>query len=127
MGPLVVLDLYVRDPARLTSLDRDELQAVARMTTQELAVTVSGPEFPEDGSNWLEGPDAQRRALVWQAMGLVGIAFGLDATDAIATMRASAIAAGRVVDDVAADILAGRLVPADLRAAPDPDPDGEGG
>jgi hypothetical protein len=94
------------------------------MTTQELAVTVSGPEFPEDGSNWLEGPDAQRRALVWQAMGLVGIAFGLDATDAIATMRASAIAAGRVVDDIAEDIVAGRLVPADLRAAPDRDGDG---
>jgi hypothetical protein len=123
MGPLVVLDLYVRDPTRLTSLDRDELQAVARMTTQELAVTVSGPDFPEDGSNWLEGPDAQRRALVWQAMGLVGIAFGLDAPDAIATMRASAIAAGRVVDDIAEDIVAGRLVPADLRAAPDRDGD----
>jgi hypothetical protein len=57
-------------------------------------------------------------------MGLVGIARGLDATDAIATMRASAIAAGRVVDDVAADILVGRLVPADLRAAPDRDGDG---
>lgn len=127
MGPLVVLDLYVRDPARLTSLDRDDLRDVARVTTQELAVTVSGPEFPDDGSGWMEGPDAQRRARVWQAMGLVGIARGLDATDAIATMRASAIAAGRVVDDVAADILAGRLVPADLRAAPDPDPDGEGG
>ena len=124
MGPLVVLDLYVHDPARLTSLDRDELQAVARMTTQELAVTVSGPEFPEDGSNWLEGPDSQRRALVWQAMGLVGIAFGLDATDAIATMRASAIAADRVVDDIAEDIIAGRLVPADLRAAPDRDGNG---
>ena len=69
----------------------------------------------------MDGPHAQRRANVWQAMGLVGISFGLDATDAIATMRASAIAAGRVVDDVAADIVAGRLVPADLRAAPDRD------
>jgi hypothetical protein len=36
-------------------------------------------------------------------------------------MRASAIAAGRVVDDIAADIVAGRLVPADLRSAPDRD------
>jgi hypothetical protein len=51
-------------------------------------------------------------------MGLVGISFGLDAADAIATMRASAISAGRVVDDVAEDIVAGRLVPADLQAAP---------
>ena len=121
MGPLVVLDLYVRDLAQLTLLDRGDVQDVARVTTQELAVTVTGPEFPDDGSNWMDGPHAQRRANVWQAMGLVGISFGLDATDAIATMRASAIAAGRVVDDVAADIVAGRLVPADLRAAPDRD------
>ncbi len=123
MGPLVVLDLYVRDPAGLTSLDRADVQEVARVTTQELAVTVSGTEFPDDGSNWLESPDAQRRANVWQAMGLIGVSFGLDAADAIATMRASAISGGRVVDDVAEDIVAGRLVPADLRAAPDRDSD----
>jgi hypothetical protein len=123
MGPLVVLDVYVRDPAGLTSLDRADVQEVARVITQELAVTVSGPEFPDDGSSWLEGPDAQRRANVWQAMGLVGISFGLDAADAIAAMRAAAISAGRVVDDVAEDIVAGRLVPADLRAAPDRDRD----
>ena len=91
MGPLVVLDLYVRDPRTLAALDRDDVQLVARATTEELALTVTGPEFPDDGSNWLDGPDARRRANVWQAMGVVGIAFGLDATDAIATMRASAI------------------------------------
>ena len=119
MGPLVVIDLYVRDPATLTGLNRADMHDVALASTQELALTVTGPEFPDDGSNWLDGPDAQRRANVWQAMGLVGITFGLDATDAIAAMRASAIAAGRVVDDVAEDIVAGRLVPADLKAAPD--------
>ncbi|MDP9429624.1 MAG: hypothetical protein M3Q47_12440 [Actinomycetota bacterium] len=118
MGPLVVLDLYVCDLAALTGLDRADVDAVALATTEELAVTVTGPEFPDDGSSWLDGPDARRWAHVWQAMGLVGLAFGLDATDAIATMRASAIAADRVVDDVAEDIVAGRLVPADLRAAP---------
>ena len=123
MGPLVVLDLYVRNPRTLTALDRDDVQLVARATTEELALTVTGPEFPDDGSNWLDGPDARRRANVWQAMGLVGIAFGLDATDAIATMRASAISSARVVDDVAEDILAGRLVPADLKAAPAPEDD----
>src|SRR5918997_3850554 len=33
MGPLVVLDLYVRDPARLTLLDRGDLEYVTRATT----------------------------------------------------------------------------------------------
>ena len=125
MGPLVVLDLYVRDLAQLTSLQRADVQEVARATTEELALTVTGPEFPDDGSSWLDGPDAQQRANVWQAMGLVGLAFGLDATDAIATMRAAAITTGRVVDEVAEDIVAGRLVPGDLQAAPDRD--GQGG
>jgi len=118
MGPLVVLDLYVRDPATLTRLDRADVEVVARATTHELAVTVTGPEFPDDGSGWLDGPDARRRARVWQAMGLVGLAFDLDAADAIATMRAAALTSGRVVDDVAEDIVAGRLAPRDLQAAP---------
>lgn len=123
MGPLVVLDLYVRDPATLTGLKRSDVHDVALSTTEELALTVTGPEFPDDGSSWLDGPDAQLRANVWQAMGLVGLASGLDATDAIATMRASAIATGRVVDAVAEDIVSGRLVPADLPAAPHRDGD----
>jgi hypothetical protein len=123
MGPLVVLDLYARDLRTLTALDRDDVRAVTRATTEELALTVTGPEFPDDGSNWLDGPEARRRSVVWQAMGLVGIAFGLDAPDAIATMRASAISSARVVDDVAEDILAGRLVPADLKAVPSPEDD----
>ena len=118
MGPLVVLDLYVRDPSTLTALKRADVHDVSLATTQELALTVTGPEFRDDGSGWRDGPGAQRRARVWQAMGLVGIALGLDADDAIATMRASAISTGRVVDDVAEDIVVGRLVPGELRAAP---------
>src|SRR5918997_5051546 len=42
MGPLVVLDLYVRDPRTLAELDRDDVQLVARATTEELALTVTG-------------------------------------------------------------------------------------
>src|SRR5918997_275674 len=72
MGPLVVLDLYVRDPAALTSLDRADVQEVARVTTQELAVTVSGAGFPDDGSNWLEGTDAHRRGGAPPCLGRAG-------------------------------------------------------
>src|SRR3712207_7869543 len=44
MGPLVVLDLYVRDPATLTALKRSDIHDVALATTEELALTVTGPE-----------------------------------------------------------------------------------
>ncbi|MGK5114507.1 MULTISPECIES: hypothetical protein [unclassified Geodermatophilus] len=114
LGPLLVLDLYVRNPSALPRLDRSDVATVAARTTHELALTVSGPEFPDDGSGWLDGPDARRRARVWQAMGLVGVEFDLDGPDAIAVMQAAALASGRVVDDVADDLVAGRLTPAEL-------------
>jgi hypothetical protein len=122
MGPLVVLGLYVRDPATLPRLDRADVHTVARCATEELAVSVTGPEFPDDGSGWLDGPDARRRDNVWQAMGLAGIALGLDAADGIATMRAAAVASDRVVDDVAQELVTGRL-PQNLQAAPTPPDD----
>src|SRR5918998_862707 len=89
MGPLVVLDLYVRDPAGLTSLERADVQEVARVTTQELAVTVSGAEFPDDGSDWLEGPDAQRRGEAWEGLGPGRPSVGLGPRGAPAPTRAS--------------------------------------
>jgi hypothetical protein len=118
MGPLVVVDLYVRDPAALTRLPRADVAAVAARVTAELALTVTGPEFPDDGSGWLDAPDAQRRARVWQAMGLVGVEFDLDGPDAIAVMQGAALASGRVVDDVADDLVAGRLAPGELWEEP---------
>ncbi|MGY1706504.1 hypothetical protein ACI79C_18205 [Geodermatophilus sp. SYSU D00697] len=118
LGPLVVLDLYVHDPAALTRLDRRDVAVVAGRVAQELLLSVRGPEFPDDGSDWLVGPDAQRRTRVWQAMGLIGVTLDLPPADALATMQAAAITAGRVVDDVAADLVAGRLRPRELRAAP---------
>ena len=68
----------------------------------------------EGRRGWWDGPDALRRARVWQATGLVDIALGLDAPDALAVLKAHAFATGRVVDDVADDLLAGRLSVAEL-------------
>src|SRR3712207_8249255 len=58
---------------------------------------------------------ARSRTRVWLAMGLVGVELDLDGADAVAVMQAAAVASGRVVDDVAEDLVAGRLAPADLR------------
>ncbi|MGY2081311.1 ANTAR domain-containing protein [Modestobacter sp. SYSU DS0657] len=121
LGPLVVLDLYARDPAALPSVDRGDVADVVVAVTRELAVAARGTAAtePDPGRGWWEGPDALRRARVWQAMGMVNVAHGLGSEDALALLRAYAFAEGRVADDVAEDLVTGRLpldalrVPAD--------------
>jgi hypothetical protein len=54
-------------------------------------------------------------------VGIVAMALLLDSPDALEVMRASAVTSGRSVDEVAADLLTGRLQPLDLDAAPVPD------
>ena len=67
-----------------------------------------GAPMQEGTRGWWAGPDALRRARVWQATGMVtsrwtGHPGPLD------VLRAHAFATGRVVDDVADDLIEGRL------------------
>jgi hypothetical protein len=115
LGPLLVLDLYVCDPADLPRLDRREVEDVAAALTGRLADALA---VAERGGGWWNSPDAQRRTAVWQAVGLVSVRRGLDTPDALQVLKAHAVATGRVVDDVAADLLARRLDLGDLAGAP---------
>jgi hypothetical protein len=63
----------------------------------------------------MNSPSAQRRAKVWQAMGMVRLALGLSAEDALAGLRCCAYGAGREADVVTADLTSGRLSVAQLR------------
>jgi hypothetical protein len=118
LGPLIVLDLYTCEPAELTRLDRDEVEAVLVRLTVRLADGLLDPDDPRQAGGWWTGPDAQRRTRVWQAMGMVTVLRDLDPPDALQVLKAHAFATGRVVDDVAADLVAGRLDVAALDAAP---------
>ena len=122
LGPTVVLDLWVHRPSTLPGIDRGDVEAVLRRATGELARSLrdSAP-VTEAGSTWLENEDALRRSSTWQAVGLLGMALILDSRDALEVLRAAAITSGRSVDDVAGDLLTGRLEPLDLGAAPVPD------
>ncbi|MGY1772518.1 ANTAR domain-containing protein [Blastococcus sp. SYSU D00813] len=112
LGPTVVLDLYAGDPERMTRVPRDEVEAVVDCLTEEL---VRASESEDGGPRWWDSPDARLRAGVWQATGMVSVALRVDVVAALAVLRAHAFATGRVVDDVAADLVAGRLDPATLR------------
>ncbi|WP_091943927.1 ANTAR domain-containing protein [Trujillonella endophytica] len=112
LGPTVVLDLYVSDPVRLTQVPRGDVETVLLCLTEEL---VRASDSPAGGPRWWDAPDARRRVAVWQATGMLSVVLGMDVVAALAVLRAHAFATGRVVDDVAADLAAGRLDPADLQ------------
>jgi hypothetical protein len=114
---LGAIDLYFRDESAVPELDVFEAMAVGEMVTTELSeAAVWSTWSPEEGPAWLHGPSAERRAGVWAALGAVSLALDVDAPTALDLLRATAWSAGSTVDDVAADVLTGRLDPAALRA-----------
>jgi hypothetical protein len=119
LGPSVVLDLYVCDPADLTALDRTEVESVVVPLTLRLAEALLAGDRTQEAGSWWSGPDAQRRTRVWEALGMVSALCDLDQADALQVIKAHAFATGRVVDDVAADLLARRIDVGALGGLPD--------
>ncbi len=115
LGPTVIVDLYAREPETLTKVPRDDVEAVIVTLTEELVRSSGDAPADESSARWWDSPAARRRSRVWQATGVATVALGLDVVDTLAVLRAHAFATGRVVDDVADDIVTGRLDPADLR------------
>jgi hypothetical protein len=110
------MDLFFIRPDEVTDLDIFEAMAVGELVTTALSdAAVWSTWSLTAGPAWLHGPVPQRRAAVWTAMGTLGVDLDLTAPAALALMRAQAYGSGRSVDDVAADLLAGRLLPAQLR------------
>ncbi|WP_231839550.1 ANTAR domain-containing protein [Blastococcus saxobsidens] len=109
------LDLYVTRAAAVAELDVFAAVAVGELVTSALTdAAVWSSWSPAEGPGWLHGPVPRRRAAVWEAIGKVSVALDVDPTDALALLRTDAYTAGRSVDEVAADLLAGRP-PEDLR------------
>lgn len=115
---LGAMDLYLVREEDVPALDVFEALAVGDLVTSVLSDSAVWSDWPADrGPEWLHGPAARRRAAVWEAGGLVGLALDVDAPTALDLMRGCAYAAGRAVDDIAADLVAGRLAPAELQRA----------
>jgi hypothetical protein len=109
------IDLFFTRDDAVPALDVFEAMAVGDLVTSVLSdAAVWSTWAPEDGPDFLHSPAARRRAAVWEAMGLVSLALDVEAPVALASLRATATFAGRLVDDVAADLLAERLGIGDL-------------
>lgn len=104
------IDLFFVDEGRVVDLEVFDAVAVGELVSSELSeAAVWSTWAPERGPEWLHGPTPQRRAAVWEALGRVSAALEADPTAALALMRAAAYGAGRSVDEVAADLLTGRM------------------
>jgi hypothetical protein len=119
LGPSLVLDLYLRDEEQVHSLDRDEVEGVVVRLTGHAARALTSAEHGEVA--WWRAPDACRRTRVWEAVGVVAVRLERDTSDALAVLKAHAVATGQVVEDVAEHVLTGQLGVLELDAAPRPD------
>jgi hypothetical protein len=109
------VDLYFRLPDAVPELDVFDAMAVCELITSALSdAAVWSSWTPAEGPEWLQGPVPRRRAAVWEAMGRLSVELQVGAAAALALLRAHAYGSGRTVDDVAAELLAGRLRAADL-------------
>jgi hypothetical protein len=109
------IDLYFRRSADVPDLDVFEAMAVGELVTSALSdAAVWSTWSPAEGPGWLRGPAPRRRAAVWEAIGKLSVDLAVSAPGALALLRGRAYAEGRSVDDVAADLLSGKLRAVDL-------------
>jgi hypothetical protein len=93
-----------------------EALAVGELVTSALSEAAVWSDWsPAEGPEWLQGPVPQRRAAVWEAMGKLSVDLEASAPEALTLLRAYAYGAAVTVDDVAGELLAGRLRPIDLQ------------
>jgi hypothetical protein len=110
------MDLFFTRADGVPELDVFEALAVGELVISALSEAAVWSTWSQaSGPEWLQGPLPHRRAAVWEAMARLVVDLQVAAPAALALMRAHAYGSGRSVDDVAADLLAGRLHPPELR------------
>ena len=118
----IAIDLYFTDETAVCRLPVFEAMAVGALVSSALSEAAIWSDWePAHGPEWLHSPAARRRALVWEAVGQLSVTHGTDSRGALDLLRAAAYAAGRPVDDVAADLLSGSLLPTALGPPDDAD------
>jgi hypothetical protein len=109
------IDLYFRRAADVAGLDVLAAMVVGDLVTAALAEAAVWSSWSEtEGPAWWHSPPAVHRAGVWEAMSMTSVALDVDVDEALAVLRAHAYATGRTVDDLAADVVTGRLDPGGL-------------
>lgn len=107
---LGALDLYWTSPDGATTLP---LAAAAELANHIASILLAEPCVTTllgvTGPGWVDAAAAQRRMQVWQAVGMLNVASALNNLDAIAVLRAYAYAHDTDLDDLADDLVCGRV------------------
>jgi hypothetical protein len=106
---VATLDTYRSTPGSLTSSELALALQVADIAALALSGLMAWDGSWLDSDGWLEG-SATRHREVHQATGMLVVQLAVGAAAALATMRAYAFSSGRPLVDVAADIVARRLL-----------------
>lgn len=118
---LAVLDLCFTEPDGPGAIDSTQALAVATLVSGWLELDADWSAMTSRTPAWLNTPD-RRRTQLWMAVGMASYALGVPVADGLAVLRGHAYAAGRTVDDVAADLVTGRVAPDHLLSDDDDDP-----
>lgn len=109
------VDLYFREPDDVTRLPLTDVLTVVSQVTDAMVAAQATPapgaglQIDETHPAWLFSTSARDRTQVWIALGMVMTTGDLDARDALSVLRAFAYGRDQVLDDVARDLIEGRV------------------
>jgi hypothetical protein len=106
------MDFYWTDPkaaARSPIEDATTVAGCVSLTLLRAPLVDSAYEIAQPA--WLSGPVARHRLDVWTAIGLIGTTQTLDPPDALSVLRGFAYARDEPLDQVAEDLVSGRITP----------------
>lgn len=102
-----VLTVFNDKPGRLNEADMSFCLMLAEVATQRLTDTAAMQPVDELDAD-LEAATGFR-SQIYQAQGMVAVALGINLVNALARMRGHGYATGRALNEIAADIVHGRL------------------
>lgn len=107
---LGAMDLYWNSPVGATTVP---LPAAMELANHIASILLAEPDVTTQhgviGPGWVDAAAAQRRMQVWQVVGMLNVSCALNNPDALAVLRAYAYANDTNLDDLADDLLSGRI------------------
>lgn len=112
VGAVVV---YLESPAGPLDFDSFDAHTVVSLVSAELTASPTWATRHQPGvQHWIDTPGARVRAITWQAVTLLHQVLATPQADTLAVLRARAYSTGRLVDEIASDLVDGRLSVHDL-------------